>query len=238
MIKIKMKIKANYIYISIFSLLIAFSLFSGSKVERVVFAEGEEVLSFVAYGGFHYGINLTNVASPQNFSQTVYWDSLSGRDYLYFRDTTSTPGFTIQVYMSSTANGDFVYTGQSGSQGPIDKSNLKVYGNYFSGTPLAPTKGVDSDTTTVSVNSANSCVEASSLIYYRFHDDLKESGKNYSLAMSSVGQDYFSSGMFCDVEGRLDLRRLELTYPPNTADGVYESQLIILIIDGGEGEPV
>ncbi|MDX9970595.1 MAG: hypothetical protein RBS56_01675 [Candidatus Gracilibacteria bacterium] len=233
-----MKIKANYIYISIFSLLIAFSLFSGSKVERVVFADEDDVLSFVAYGGFNYGINLTNVASPQNFSQTVYWNSTLGRDYLYFRDTTSTPGFTIQVYMSSTASGNFVYTGQSGSQGPIDKSNLKLYGNYFSGTPLEPTKGVDSDTTTLSVNSANSCVEAQNTSYFRFNDDLKDFGKNYSMAMSSSGLDYFSSGMYCDVEGRLDLRRLELTYPPNTADGVYESQFVILIIDGGEGEEV
>ena len=190
------------------------------------------MLSFVAYGGFHYGINLTNVSEPQNFSQTVYWDYISGRDYIYFRDSTTVPGFKVQLYMSSTANGDFVYTGQSGSQGPIDKSNLKIYGNYQSGTPLEPDKGIDDLSKTLSVNSANSCAAAQVLADYDFNDDLKSAIENYALTMSATGQDYFVSTIECGVEGKLDISRLELTYPPNTADGVYESQLIILLVDG------
>lgn len=212
--------------------------FTNSNEDFVVLADEENVLSFVAYGAFNTGVNLTNLSEPQNFSQTVYWNYTLDRDYIYFRDSTSTPGFTVQLYMSSTDVGNFVYSGESSSQGSIDKSNFKVYGAYLSQTPYEPTKGVDDNTKTLSINSVKSCIDAQSLYNFRFHDDLKDSQKNYSLTMSSSAQDYFSSGLACEVEGKIDISRLELEYPPATTEGTYESSLMILIVDGGSGEEV
>lgn len=233
-----MIIKQNYLYLSVFSLLIAFSFFFSAKEKLIVFADDNDILSFVAYGAFNNGVNLTNLSEPQNFSQTVYWDYIESRDYIYFRDSTTVPGFRIQLYMSSSDVGNFVYTGESVSQGSIDKSNFKIMGDYYSSTPYPPSFGVDDSTATLNINSARSCPDAQNWYRYVFNDDLKNSSKNYSLAMSSSSQDYLNSGVACGVEGQIDIRRMELTYPPSTTDGVYESQLMIIIIDGGEGEAV
>jgi hypothetical protein len=231
-----MKLSYKYLILSVFSFLIASASFNFLNFELSVMAEGGgDTLSFLGYGAFTNGVNLTNVTEPQNFSQTGSWDYIESRDYISFRDSTTEPGFRIQILMSSSQSGDFVYTGSSMSQTAIDVSNFKIWGNYFSGTPLEPTMAVDDDTETLSIHSDGSCIYAEELTYYRFHDDLADPLKDYSLTMSSIEQEYFSSGMYCEVEGQIDIRRMELLYPPSSANGIYQSQMIILLVDGGTG---
>jgi hypothetical protein len=220
----------KYIYFSIFSLLIAVSFLFTSGHEYYVYADENDVLSFVPYGAFNHGVNLTNLPEPQNFSQTVYWDYVQGFDYIYFRDSTTEPGFRLQLYLSSSETGNFVYSGQSLAQGPIDKSNFRIFGEYQSATPLAPSKGVDDNSKTLSINSVQSCLNAQNLSNYMFNANLDYG--DHALILDEIESTYLTSLVDCPVEGKIDIRRMELTYPPNTAEGSYETTFIILILDG------
>ncbi len=225
--------KNQYILLSIFSLLIAFVLLPFYKIEIPVMADGAGAsLGIIPNGSFNVGINMTPIAEPQNYSQTSTWTYSELTDYISFRDSTTVPGFRLNVIMSSTAGGDFVYTGGSASQTAIDVSNFKIWANYFSGTYLSATSGIDDDTKNLNVLSAGSCGSATDLGHYAFNDAFGNSATDFGLTMSATALNYFNSDLSCEVEGKLDIRRFELVYPPSSNAGSYDSTMMLVIIDG------
>ncbi len=229
-----MKKQSRYLVMAIFSLVIAASLLPFVGVQLPVLANTGDTFGIAVAGDFAGTLPLSEVTSPQLTEQSSTWSWIETEDYIFFRDSTSTAGFKINFYMSSVDTGNFVYSGSSAAQGNVDVANFKVWGGYeaVSGTYFAATKGVDSATTTLNIDSSISCVGAQTLSNYTFHDDLLSATKEYGLTMSSGAQTYLSSTLDCEVEGTLDIRRMRLTYPEASNGGTYESTLIIIMVDG------
>jgi len=202
-------------------------------IELDVIADGAgNSLGVLGYGNFHLGFSMTGVVEPSVNSQTSTWNYVDGQDYIAFRDSTTDPGFKFSVYMSSSDLGNFVYTGSSLAQTNVNVGNLKVWAKYQNPAYLSPDKGVDDSTKSLNILSGGSCLDAENLNKYSFAPDLLSGATNYALTMSNSLQDYLVADVSCEVEGHLEIQRMELEFPPGANDGTYRSQLIILVTDG------
>lgn len=225
--------KNKFTILAIFSFLLSAILLPFFKYEFSVLADGAgETLGVIGNGAFTTGIELSEIEQPQTYYQTSSWVYTPATDYISFRDSTTVAGFKMQVYMSSTELGDFVYDGPSLSQSAIDVSNFKIFPNYASLTYLAPTKGVDDSSKTLNIFTSGSCAQAEDLKDYRFNSEFFSVSESYGMRMSSTALDYFRSDVSCEVSGEIKLSRMELYYPPGSNEGSYEADLIIVVIDG------
>lgn len=230
--------KNQYILLAIFSFVIAFVLLPFSRFELPVYADGiGNTLVFMGYGSFKNGFSMTAIDSPRAVSQTAVWNYNSMTDYLAFRDSTTVAGFNMKLFMTSSEMGDFVYTGESVSQTAIDVSYFKIFADYFSSTGVSSTyvaasAGVDDPTKPLNILSGGTCGDSQVLSNYEFNASLLDLESDYGLTMSSTAQVYISSSAVCEVEGQIDIRRMELLYPPSSNSGSYDSTLMIVILDG------
>lgn len=227
----------RYLLMAFISVMIVVNLIPFATFDLDISAEGDNTISITGFGALSSGFSLTGVSQPQPFEQSATWTWSSASDYLSFRDSSSTAGFRIDLFLSSSDLGKFVYTGNSDKQENIPVENFAVWGDYVDqspGTPhyAAPTKGVDSVYSTLNINSALTCLIAEDVDNYVFHPDLRSDVYDYGLKMSSSHQTYLRSFSQCEVAGELDIRRIRLIYPPGANSGLYESTLYITILDG------
>jgi hypothetical protein len=172
------------------------------------------------------------VVSP--VEQRAKWLSNEENDYITFKDSASPDGFRIQLRMVSEDGGNFVYSGSSIGQFNIPVENFMIFGNYDDefGVGLEPTKSLDGSLATLMIDAGASCSEALNMENYIFHPSLREG--QFGLSMSGIGQTYLQSNVPCVVEGRIDIKAMELAIPPSCANGNYSSTLYILIMNGNE----
>jgi hypothetical protein len=227
----------RYLLMAFISLMIVVNLIPFATFDLDISAAGDSSISIVGFGALSSGFSLTGVSQPQPFEQSSTWTWSSTSDYLSFRDSSSTAGFRIDLFLSSSDLGKFVYTGNSDKQENISVENFTVWGGYVDNPPYPavyapPSKGVDTPNLTLNINSALTCWIAQDVDNYVFHPDLTNYLTNYGLTMSSSHQTYLRSFSQCEVAGELDIRRMRLIYPPGANSGRYESILYITILDG------
>ncbi len=223
----------KYIVLALLSLIIAIGFRPSFEDEFYVFAQGTNSTIWInANGDFANGFSLTSVSEPQITEQTSTWTWEEANDYIEFRDSTTTDGFRLQVYLSSTDAGKFVYLGSSTKQANLDPGQLKIWAGYSSTGAIyqAASVGLDDPSTTVNIDSANTCANSQILPTYDFNNDLLSG--DFGLVMSSVAQNYLLGDNECPVQGTVDIRRMELTYPGASNAGTYEATFVVLIVDG------
>ncbi len=193
---------------------------------------GAGTMSIVSNGVFSTGINLS-VSTTSPFAQTATWTWDEPSDYFSYNDASSGDGFHVDLYMSSSDAGNFVYSGGSVGQANIPVSNFSIYGGYdeLSGSTTAPSVGVDDIAATLNIDSDNSCVDAQNLSYYTFNTALT-TGPDFGMSLSDTPQVYLSSSVPCMSRGSFDIRRVKFVYPPGAAGGSYSSTMYIVFIDG------
>ena len=226
--------KNGLVLIASIFLFLSVLFFSYSRDQISVFADGTDSLYITSSGSLALGFDLTNILFPQAYQQSATWSWNETNDYITFLDSTTTEGFRINMYMSSTAGGDFVYTGSSAAQPDIDVGNFHIWGGFNSSTGLyeAPTKGLDDSAASLNIFSSDTCDEGENLSNYFFNDFLNSAGNDYKLTMSSSEQLYLKSTVTCKTTGTVDIRKMKLYYPDGSNAGQYSSELVITVVDG------
>lgn len=192
---------------------------------------GAGKLTIVSGGGLNNGINL-NAGPACIEANSVTWAYSETSDYINFEDSSNVDGFRVNLFLSSSDGGNFVYSGTAIEQESIPMTNLSIYGGYSSSALqfVAPDKGVDDITKTLNINSASTCDTGENLNLYTFHPEL-EFG-DYGLTMSRTAQAYLTSAASCLTTGSVDIRGVKLIIPPAYPGGTYRSTLYIVIVDG------
>lgn len=192
---------------------------------------GAGELSMVSGGIFsNGGINLS-VSATSAIAQSATWTWDEVNDYFSFTDASSIDGFHVNLFMSSTDAGNFVYSGPSQTQTNIPAENFKIYGGVNLGSGSAASKGVDDPSSTLNIISAESCVEGANLSRYNFDESLT-TGPDYGMSLSRDVKTYLRSTVPCVVKGSFDIRRASFEYPEGAQYGTYSSILHIVLIDG------
>jgi len=182
-------------------------------------------------GAFAGDIDMALGAPPIEDDAVLQWISALG-DYFYFSDSSPTDGFKVSMYLSSSDNGNFVYTGDSLVQDSLPASNLNVFGAYNLGSSVfvPANKTVDGTNSTLIIDSANSCDTAENLGLYDFSSDLTTG--DFGMAMSNIPQNFLTARNTCLVEGKFKIDGLELLIPAGSIGGSYVSMLHVVLTDG------
>ncbi len=216
----------------LFSSLISFVLSAFFFVD--VFAVSRTVTATILPGVFYIsifgdlenGINLEGLGPPGPLPQVGTWTGEKNVDYLQFFDHTAADGFRIQFFLDS----DFIYIGSDASQADIPASNFVAYAEWdeIGDSAVIPTKAIDDNQQTLSINSAESCPMVS-VTDYEFNSEFlnDDFGKEFSI----VPYNYLTSYVDCPNQGILNLGRLELNmgYP---SPGEYQTSMYVIMIDG------
>lgn len=208
---------------SILFLLLAISLpANASDIQIEGYITGGVSISL--NGDYQNGIIFDQIFYPPTETSTQ-WLANKNVDYIDFVDDTTTQGFYLTMSIT-----DFHYTGNSQTQGPLSIDHMSIIGKLNGATPAAATKGYDDPDYNLSIL-PNSCQDATA-DKFTFHDDLMSSNTNYTLIPSNTSQTILTSTSPCLAIGHLRLDKMKLTYPAETAVGLYSATIVYTIIDG------
>lgn len=182
-------------------------------------------------GALQDGIVLSGLKPADSVTNQVgYWNSDNNMDYLYYYDSSSVPGFRIQMYLDS----DFEYTGNYSEQEDISVDNFLIFSSWDSlmSEGGSPSVGVDNPMKTLNIVGVNSCKPDAGLPYsdyYYFNSDFLMDPYFKSFSLSPF--DYLVSTNSCKNEGKISIGRFQLNLGIVKA-GEYKSSLFIMMLDG------
>lgn len=175
-------------------------------------------------GDYENGLNLSPVS--HSFSQSsTSWLADKNVDFIDFVDDTTTNGFYVTMSITN-----FTYLGTSpvGTTIPVDQ--MQIVGKLTNNTPAAMNKGYDDANYNLSIL-PTSCNEATT-DKFTFHSDLTSSNTNYTLIPSNTPQTILTSTSTCLSIGHIRFDKITLTYPADSALGIYRATIVYNIIDG------
>lgn len=217
----------RYLTIGTLALMSGYMIFttkiaSASDIPVEIYVAGQ--LTMALYGAWNTGI-VFPTAPIMNIDLNLGWPDDANADYIAYADDTTTAGFYITMSMTN-----FIYAGQSPTQGDLPAGNFKLIGKYINEQASTSTIGSDDPTKTVSI-SADSCTNATPSTY-ALNSDLTNGATNYSLQGSNTSKIVVQSNANCKNIGILRFDRATLILPQYSEIGAYTSTMTITMIDG------
>lgn len=215
------------VFVSLF--LVVQSVFAESFDARVVIMPG--VFYFTVSGELQNGVVLSGlVASEPGLNQVGHWMGQHNNDYISFFDSTSVPGFRIQMSLS----GDFIYSGTSTTQQNLPASNFITYAEWDEtlNQGMAPMSGVDDSTFSLSIDTIASCKPSPTnpySDYYFFNTAFLT--PDFYIPFSIIPFNYVVSTNTCTNQGRINMGRFELDMG-EPKSGEYKSSMFMIMLDG------
>ncbi|MBD3330731.1 hypothetical protein GF354_04345 [Candidatus Peregrinibacteria bacterium] len=148
-------------------------------------------------------------------------DRYRNQDYITFVDDNSNyDGFHINFKLTN-----FV----KDASNVINASNFKLIGADSGSTPVAATKCYDDSSCTLSINTTNSCRDATTSAY-TLNSSLTSSP--YYITGSTSDQTLITTSINCINMGHIRFDRTRLTIPSTVDSGTYNSTMTLTMIDG------
>lgn len=222
------EISKKNLYLSFFSAILALLASYGSSVfaadiQITSYVEGGLTLEAIGKWGTNMQFAKINLPMTQDLTRTL---PINGeQDYFNYIDDTGTAGFHVKWRLTN-----FIYTGESQTQGPISASNFKIYAKHDGTTASALTKGYDDATKNLSIL-PNSCGSAT-VDAFTFHANFTDGGQNYSLNGSTSDQTIVVSTVGCLNIGHMRFDMAQLIVPQSSELGNYKSTLTWTAVDG------
>jgi len=180
-----------------------------------------------AHGQFAAPIAMNSLAQPPLADTYVSATFAYDTDYFKAYDSTATDGMRVQMKLSSSDAGKFVYTGSSDAQGNLDT-------NLFSWcTKLAAgecggdyDEGADTGYSISWISSETASAAEDAGVYALTLD-----GGTYATG-TNTAFNYFTSTATVPMAVKLNLGRIKLSMPAGSNAGTYTSTWVVTAVDG------
>lgn len=218
---------------ALFAIVVIPSAFATEQDTDIVTQIESGSFTLTAHGVFSTGqVTLSNITPPVVDTTYSVTTVCNDTDYFKLTDYSANQGARINLALSSSAAGAFVYSGNaSATLNNIPVANLKFVPNDG----FAPAKAVDAGNRTVNIISASTTDSEEDTSLVDFHTDYSAGVFDRVASNDTAGGSgsyYFMHIM--DAPGLMNvcLEKFKLLVPGGSNAGTYTTTLYVIAVDG------